>query len=190
VMFRAGEQGVMRNPDIASSLTNDLYISPVSVQEEEHAHSHGEAHTLSKGRAVMIRNASLTFVKFDMGSHGMEGMGAAGMKIGSEIHVVRGSQRETIVPAMTYVPDKAPDMQPARSEILDGTVRLTGMNAGMKDGESAVTIEIDTHKETPAAVESLIVEASVKPFVGLLWLGFLVMVGGFCISIVQRWKDA
>ena len=33
VMFESGEQGVMRNPDIANFLTKDLYVSPVSLQE-------------------------------------------------------------------------------------------------------------------------------------------------------------
>ena len=32
VMFETGTQGIMRNPDIASSLTRDFYISPLSLE--------------------------------------------------------------------------------------------------------------------------------------------------------------
>jgi len=189
VMFEAGEQGVMRNPDIASFLTKDLYLSPVSVQQEEGAHSHAAAHTLQKGRAMKIGDASVTFVKFDMGAHGMEGMGANGMKIGSQIEIVRGADREVITPVMVYAPDNAPEYQPARSTILGSDVRLTAMNAGMNAGESAVTIEVGSSDDRGGAGESLIVDASVKPFVGLLWLGFLVMMGGFGVAITKRSKE-
>jgi cytochrome c biogenesis factor len=64
------------------------------------------------------------------------------------------------------------------------------MNAGMEAGGSAVTIDIDDGRAAGPAGESLIVEASVKPFVGLLWMGFLLMLGGFGVSIAHRSKDA
>ncbi len=190
VMFQSGEQGVMRNPDIASFLTRDLYVSPVSVQEGEGAHSHGASYTLPKGRAVEVGDATATFVKFDMGAHGAEGMGQGAMKIGSRIDVVRGSERETIVPVMVYAPNAEPEYQPARSAILGGDVRLIAMNAGMNAGESAVSIEVGGGHGGSGPEETLIVEASIKPFVGLLWLGFLVMMGGFGVAIAQRWKEA
>jgi cytochrome c-type biogenesis protein CcmF len=190
VMFEAGEQGVMRNPDIASSLTRDLYVSPVSVQEGEGSHSHGSSYTLEKGRSATVGDATVTFVKFDMGAHGADAMGAAGMKIGSHLEVVRGARKETIVPVMVYKPNAEPIFEPANSALLGGPVRLTSMNAGMSTGESAVTIEVGDAHTGHGAQESLIVEASVKPFVGLLWLGVLVMMGGFGISIAHRSKDA
>ncbi len=190
VMFQSGEQGVMRNPDIANFLTKDLYVSPVSLQESEGGHSHGAEYTLEKGRAVKVGDAMVTFVKFDMGAHGGESMGAAGMKIGSHLEIVRGSEKETIIPVMVYVPNASPEYEPASSKILGGVVRLTTMNAGMSGGGSAVTIEVGDGKGGHAAEESLIVEASIKPFVGLLWLGFLVMMGGFGVSIAKRSKEA
>jgi cytochrome c-type biogenesis protein CcmF len=190
VMFEAGEQGVMRNPDIASFPTRDLYVSPVSVQEEEGGHAHARSYTLGKGQPAPIGDATVTFVKFDMGAHGAGAMGSAGMRIGSQLEVVRGSEKETLIPVMVYVPNAAPDHEPAVSTLLGGTVRLTAMNAGMEAGGSAVTIDIDDGHAAGPAGESLIVEASVKPFVGLLWMGCLLMLGGFGVSIAHRSKDA
>ena len=189
VMFESGEQGVMRNPDIASSLTQDLYVSPVSVQEGEGSHSHGTSYTLQKGQAAKVGDATVTFVQFDMGAHGGESMGATGMKIGSQLDIARGADRETVVPVMVYVPNAAPEYEPASSKLLGAEVRLTAMNAGMNAEGSAVTIELGDGHAGHGAEESLIVEASVKPFVGLLWLGFLVMMGGFGVSIANRSKE-
>ena len=112
------------------------------------------------------------------------------MKIGSAIEVVRGSQKETIVPVMVYVANAAPELEPAHSTILGADVRLTAMNAGVNTGESAVTIEVGDGRGGSVSEESLIVDASVKPFVGLLWLGFLAMMVGFGISIEKRSKEA
>jgi cytochrome c-type biogenesis protein CcmF len=191
VMFQAGEQGVMRNPDIANFLTNDLYVSPVSLQEAGGGHSHGTEVVLPKGRPVRVGDATLTFVKFEMSAHGAQGMGASGMKVGSEIRIARGQEQETIVPVMIYVPNAAPDLEPAHSAILGADVRLTAMNAGgIEAGESAVTVEVGSDEHGSGAEESLIVDASVKPFVGLLWLGFFVMMVGFGVSIAKRSKEA
>jgi cytochrome c-type biogenesis protein CcmF len=191
VMFQAGEQGVMRNPDIANFLTNDLYVSPVSLQEAGGGHSHGTEVALPKGRPVKVGDATLTFVKFEMSAHGTEGMGASGMKVGSEIQIARGPEKETIVPVMVYVPNAAPELEPARSSILGAEVRLTAMNAGgMEAGESAVTVEVGSGQHGGGAEEALIVDASVKPFVGLLWLGFFVMMVGFGVSIAKRSREA
>ena len=40
------------------------------------------------------------------------------------------------------------------------------------------------------AKESLTVEASIKPFISLVWTGILIMVAGFIISAFRRSKES
>ena len=40
------------------------------------------------------------------------------------------------------------------------------------------------------AVETLVVEASVKPFINLVWMGTVTLLVGFILTIVRRVQDA
>ena len=141
VMFDAGQQGVMRNPDIASFLTRDIYISPLGL-EEGNGHTHeGDRHTLPKGGTVKLGDAEVTFERFDMGSHGAE-MADGGMTVGSVLEVRRGSERETVTPAMVYSATGTPQYRNATSRLLGGEVQLLSMNVGGESSPSVVTVEL------------------------------------------------
>ncbi len=74
VMFDAGQQGLMKNPDIASFLLRDFYLSPVSFEQQQAAAADGDTYTIRKGETVDIGGAQATFVSFDMGAHGKDAM--------------------------------------------------------------------------------------------------------------------
>jgi cytochrome c-type biogenesis protein CcmF len=148
VMFQAGEQGVMRNPDIATSLLRDIYLSPVALNEAKSGDV--QSYTLLRGDSIRIGGVTARFVKFEMGQH--------------EYH-------------------------PSTSRLMDAAVRLVSMNVGMGQGSSTVTVEVEHPGATGETGESLIVEASVKPFVSLLWAGTLVMFAGFLFSVIRRSRE-
>jgi cytochrome c-type biogenesis protein CcmF len=100
VMFPGGEQGVMRNPDIATFFTRDFYLSPVGLEAAQAA-ADGEA--LGGGES-----------------------GGSGFR---------------------------------------------------------------TAQATPAQPERLVVEASIKPFMSLLWGGMVLMIIGFALAIVKRTQE-
>jgi cytochrome c-type biogenesis protein CcmF len=61
-MFETESSGMMRNPDIASFLTHDFYITPNGLEEnamDEHGHV-----TLIKERSVSVGPATMTFFRF------------------------------------------------------------------------------------------------------------------------------
>ncbi len=191
VMFEAGEQGLMRNPDIASSLTRDVYISPVSVDQMGGGESAAEeTYTLRRGESASVGQVNATFVRFDMPTHDQDAMANAseGMIVGSVLELQRGEDRETIIPATLYRPNSAPVYTPAVSRLLQARVKLVSMNIGMGPGQSTVTVSVQRSEGTGPA-ETLIVEASVKPLIGCVWAGTLVLMLGFIISILKRSKD-
>ena len=185
VMFDAGNQGIMRNPDIASFLTRDIYLSPLAL-EEGGGHTHdADRHTIQKGGTLRIGDVEMTFERFDMGSHGA-GMGSSGMTVGSVLELRRGSENETVVPAMIYSGTGAPQYRNASSRLLGTDIQLLSMNVGGDTSPSVITVELRKPGHGPDSSEALVVEASIKPFVNLLWGGTAVMMIGFVLAILKR----
>lgn len=187
VMFDAGDQGIMRNPDIEESLLRDIYVSPVSLTGAEHMH--GEAYTLPKGEEVAIGRVTARFVRFDMSPHGDQAP-TGGMVIGSVIELALEDERETVTPVSVFGPGGNPEYRPVASRLLGAPVRLLAMHVGMGEGPSTVQVEVERPHDHAPEAERLVVEASVKPFVSLLWIGTAAMFGGFILSIVRRLKEA
>jgi cytochrome c-type biogenesis protein CcmF len=191
VMFDAGQQGIMKNPDIASSLLRDFYISPVSFDQHQAGAAEGDTYEIRKGEAVAVGDAQVTFVGFDMGAHGKEMMarGDGGMSIGSVLEIKKSSATEKVVALAHYSSKSAPTFDAVRSDILGTTVQMTGMNVGMQAGESSVTLVVPRPGSVSSQPDVLVVEASVKPFINLLWGGTLVMLAGFALAILKRSKE-
>jgi cytochrome c-type biogenesis protein CcmF len=193
VMFDAGNQGVMRNPDIASFLTKDLYLSPVSLEQPDaHASHERETYTLPKGEAVSLGSVKATFVKFDMNAHSQEAMTTGeGMTIGSVLELSDGKSRETVVPAMYYTGNGQPQSTPSSSKLINGDIQLVSMNVGSSTEPSTVTVTVHrAHESHAPSPETLVVEASIKPYIGLLWAGTVIMTVGFFLAMVKRLKEA
>ncbi len=190
VMFETENSGVMRNPDIASFLTHDFYISPSGI-EEPHAEPHGVI-MLRKGESATVDGASVTFSAFDMNSHGQQTDNSV-MKVGVVLDIASGYKKEQVIPYVVF--DGAPKYFSAESKILNSPVELLAMNiGGMGEGASAVQISVtnsasshDGHDHANEK-ETLIIEASVKPFIGLVWTGTILIMIGLFVSIQRRSK--
>ena len=191
VMFDAGEQGLMRNPDIASSLTGDFYISPVSLDRAGgNAVDGHEDYTLLRGQPVTIGTVKTTFVRFDMGAHDAGAMmnGEGGMTVGSVLELSDGTSRETIVPLTVYRSDGPPTYTSPPSKLIRGNIQLVSMNVGMGSTQSSVTLRVE--RSAPAArAEALVVEASVKPYINFVWIGTVVLIIGFVLSLFKRSRE-
>lgn len=183
IMFHAGEQGIMRNPDIAASFVRDIYVSPVSLEEPE-THAAHESYILPKGESVPLGTMQARFVGFDMGQHG-----ADAMTVGSILEISNGKSRETLTPSLVYATNGSPSGKPIRSELLNANIQLVSMNVGMGNEKSTITVQLDNHQHEGQARETLVVEASVKPFVTLLWVGSFMMFAGIVLSIIKRIKE-
>jgi cytochrome c-type biogenesis protein CcmF len=195
VMFDGGQQGIMRNPDIASFFTSDFYISPVSL-EQPHAEEsdQAESFTIEKGKSITLGNVKATFVKFDMSAHSQDAMAQGssnGMTVGSIIELSDGKVTETVTPLVVYGANGEQEHRIVASKLLNANIKLVSMNVGgMGAAASSVTIGIQAGAHTHDQTESLIVEASIKPFIGLVWAGTVVMFAGFFLAMLKRLKEA
>lgn len=191
VMFDAGRQGVMRNPDIVSFFTKDVYLSPVSLNEDD-SHAGHETYTIPKGGTVSFGNVQAKFVKFDMNAHSTDAMksGGQGMTIGSVIELTDGVTRETVTPVAFYDAGGRPQYTPTQSKLINGNIQMVAMNVGMGgSAESTVTLHVERAGAATHAHETFVVEASIKPYIGLVWVGTVVMTLGFVLAMFRRLKE-
>jgi len=194
VMFHSEySNGTMRNPDIAMFLTKDFYISPVSLeQDEQTGYGNGPYH-LKKGVPIQAGDLVLTFRSFEM-SHDSQNrmMNGSGFPIGAAIEVKRGEKTEVVTPVTIYKEGSSPTYQSALLKDEKTSIQLLHMNVDMTTKESSIAIAV--HRDGKSAKseknEVLIVEASVKPFINLLWAGTVILFLGFVVSILRRAKEA
>ncbi len=129
-----------------------------------------------------------------MGANAEEAMmeEAGNMAVGSVLELTDGKAKETITPVTVYGTDGRQTFKPIQSALMNATVQLVSMNVGgMGSSSSAVTIGVRRDGEAEHQhEEALVVEASVKPFISLVWAGTLVMFAGFIIAMMKRLQEA
>ncbi len=180
----------MRTPDYVTMLTKDIYLEPISVDVPEQAPVERPVH-LRKGQTDQVGPFAVTFRKFEMQQHANESMMAgAGMRIGAVLEIREGKKKgKTVTVISSFEAGSVAEMQPYRvNDTLE--IRFVGMNIDTEGGGSTVILST----ANPAApvqqgVESLVVEASVKPFMSLVWLGAFVSMAGVAVAVVRRKRD-
>jgi cytochrome c-type biogenesis protein CcmF len=187
MMFETESSGMMRNPDIKSYFTQDMYIAPSGLEEnamDEHGHV-----TLVKEQTVAVGPSHMTFSAFEMKGHNSQGS-ATGTRIGAKIDIVVGEKSETVVPYVIY-DGKEQKYFGAESKLLGTKIEFQAMSiGGMGDGKSAIQIALKNMGGIPLSgkKETLVVDASVKPFISLVWIGTFFVLFGFVLSILRRKK--
>jgi len=189
VMFEARDQGIMRNPDIAATVARDFYLSPVSLEPPQEG-GPLKQYSLQKGSSVDVGGTTVTFVEFARGQHGGGAMMGNGQEVGvgAVLDLVKDGRRERLQPALTFAAN-APDRTPVPSTLLGGTVQLLSMDVSMGERPSVIEIGVQTGSASASRPDVLVVEASTKPFVSLLWGGTVIMMIGFGLAITKRWKE-
>ena len=186
VMFNNKEtEGLIRNPDIINLMTKDFYVSPLSL---EVADSKNEQElTIEKDEVQRFGDMTVKYSGYDFATSPEKGN-----VVTVTLEVTRGNNTVRLTPQMhnergkvSYIPASLPN-----SEI---SFTIKGMAMGRGDrGKSSVTLTVSSPLAAGTAPkpETLIVEASIKPFINLVWLGTVTMILGFFITIVRRGSDA
>lgn len=187
-------KGVMKNPDIANFVTKDLYLSPMGLVEPE-VFSQDELIELKKGEEKKVGDVSIQFNDFntynlDMGG---EEIRSGNYTIGAIIKVKDSKFTETLEPKIKYT-DGNPEYLAASITGNDvyGFYFVKMSIKGEEEGGTTATIAVVNKNNTSHSHrtdETLVLTASVKPFINVLWIGTGVLVLGFFISILKRRKE-
>ncbi|MBS1493196.1 MAG: cytochrome c biogenesis protein CcsA [Bacteroidetes bacterium] len=190
--FSQFSNGVMKNPDIANFPTKDLYLSPMGL-EQPSQFSEKDIHEMKKGDEIKVGDMKIQFVDFDFGGieQGGKEMQSGNFMIGATLKVTDSKFTETVSPKIKYT-EGNPEYTPASMTGNDNyEFYFTKMNAQGKDGAVAMIAVVDKKNPSKDGVteETLVLTASIKPFINVLWIGTGVLVLGFVISIFRRRKE-
>ena len=178
--------GVMREPDIVEGIFRDLYISPLETRES-HNHDSENEFTLTRGQSTELSGYKITFTDFNMGSNDSGGH----MRVGADLEVEFDNQVYNITPAIIMGAqgrEMAPAKLPVISDIENAgqpVILLASLNA---DSKQVNLIMRGLGHNTDETVSQLIVEFSLKPFMGILWFGTILLTLGTIIAFVKRVK--
>lgn len=193
VMYIADfNNSLMREPDILNNITKDFYIAPVSYEDGTSggSASGGEKINLTKGETAKIDGFDIAFEQFNFSQESMaEMMAGKPFQIGAVLKVEKAGKSETVELFMRSNGETR-EFTTAHLHEFEIDLLLISLDAS---GKVEVMINDGTHGQKAGmggTNEVLSIEASVKPFINLVWLGVLVMVAGFIVSTVRRLKES
>ena len=155
----------MRKPHIDRGLFNDIYISPLALQQDW-----GPGLRLGKGETVVQDGYEVTFLGFDL-------MGHQGGRVGTQVTISGAGAEHQVVPTLTIKPSGR-EQEIAYISDLGLAVALDEVDAG---GEVVLRLF-----QPDAAPQILILEVSQRPLISFLWLGALLAIVGSIMTLLQR----
>ena len=174
VMFNNKEtEGLMRNPDIINLMTKDFYVSPLSLESPDTKNE--QELTVNKDEVQKFQDMSISYLGYNFSSSPEKGN-----VVTVSLDVARGNKTFHLSPEMhnergkiTYIPVTLPNSN------VSFAIKGMGLGNGGR-GKSSITITVSTPLAAgqPPKSETLIVEASIKPFINLVWIGTITLVVG------------
>jgi cytochrome c-type biogenesis protein CcmF len=187
--------GLMRNPDIANLITHDFYLAPLSLEQPSADGPAIERVMIRHGETKSIGKVAMTFLDFDLSDEQrmamLEGKEA---RIGAKLRVaVDGGEPVEVSPGKLMGKEGGPQDDPAT---VDGKYQLviTSMRPNAEDktkGQVEIGVrDISASAAAGSQPDVLMVEASTKPAINLVWAGVIIMLVGFGTTIVRRAQEA
>jgi cytochrome c-type biogenesis protein CcmF len=183
VMYETNRMTV-QNPDIEHYLTKDFYIAPMNVMVKDNPNSL----VLKKGEEQTLNGYTIKFVNFNFQKSVLGGGSPDGkIKVVAILEVSKDGKTETLEPTYVMKAGSAPEIEWASlAQNAASKFAITKIDAS----SGRVMIEsqgVGENRNEPS--ETLIVEASIKPFINVLWMGTYIVFFGFGISIYRRWRE-
>ncbi|MCB0752093.1 MAG: cytochrome C biogenesis protein, partial [Ignavibacteriae bacterium] len=192
IMFVSSmNNSLMREPAIWNRFTKDFYVTPLSYENgETQTKSAGKKVTLKKGESIDYQGDNIVFESFDFPADAMSAMmGGGNFTIGANLIVkAYGGKSYKVEPKMKSVDGKR-EFVPVEVKDLDLVVEMTNLDASGTVNLILRSLSGDKQEIVSAPKEVLSIEASIKPFINLVWSGVILMVIGFIISAVKRTKE-
>lgn len=180
--------GLMREPDILSLLTKDIYISPLGYDEGKGENSEGQSLSFELGSQSNFDDATIlyqSFIKPDMSAMTTGGS----IKMGAVITVQKDGKTYTDSTVMQGTTGNF-DFIAAQFNDANLKVQVQKIDPTTKQAVFIVSNIVNKTQVTTQPKEVLTVTASIKPFISFVWIGVLVMFIGFFVSVARRLKES
>lgn len=165
-------QSLFREPYILKGAAGDIYITP---QQYVFAESHFASAIINKGEEQTISGLKVKFLDFDTSQ-----MGSEEMTIYANI-LVNGKK---------YKPGMKHSMghHLAIENKISGTERIITLE-GIDAGNKKIKVHITPEKGAVIPPDYAVIDVSLKRLIWLVWLGTLLITGGFLMAMFKEAKD-
>ncbi len=193
VMYIADfNNSLMREPDILEGVTKDFYVEPVSYSDgSESSSSGGTKVTLKKGESYNYDGKEIVFQSFKLPQDVMAAMQSGSpFTISAEIKV-KDYEKEYLLEPGIQMENGERKSLPAESKETNLKIEINNVSATSGQAELVISKLNDKNKQQSSPPkEVLTINASVKPFISLVWSGVLIIVLGFILSAARRTKES
>jgi cytochrome c-type biogenesis protein CcmF len=193
--------GLMRNPDIRNLYSHDFYLAPLSLEQPSSVTNAGVTSVdLKLGEEKTVGELKVKFEDFDFPENQREAMmEGKDVEIGARLLV---SEIEKRKPPVEVVPKKAMHQGQMTDEPVtyanNYQINLDALRPDQENRDnSRITVSVKDLVVAQAAeqaeagkADTLIAEATVKPFINLVWSGLIILLVGFGVTIVRRFQEA
>jgi len=195
VMYRSEfNNSIVREPAILTLLTRDIYFAPLGFDEggqtqSQHSHNHI---SLEKGASTEFEGTKVTFVKFNMAAETMQAMSEGkDFQMGAVLEIEKNGKKTETELLRKQIDGKV-EFTSFESKEMNLKIEMENLSAGVIDIALSALDGSETQTTTTQTEtnEVLSVNASIKPFVNLVWAGVAIMVIGFFIAMTRRLKES
>ncbi len=188
-------------------LTRDLYLSPQGMESVSsgngfHANEYGLEIPLRLNQPTKLGSFTFTFKGFSVPDNQREAMmDGQAFRLGSIVELTSTSgKKETITPTNYIEPNGENKLSTVQLKSGD-QFTVTNVKVDNKTKEAEITLAYLPAKDSPDhpllakandpqnGGQELVIEATIKPFINLVWGGVVVMVIGFIITWRRRRAD-
>jgi cytochrome c-type biogenesis protein CcmF len=195
IMYHSAyNDGLMRNPDIVNLFTKDLYVAPLSLeQKDQSGMSPSQKARIRKGESKQLGDLQVKFVDFEFPVMEKAAMlEGKEVRIGARLEIVGPEgKKQTVTPYQLIKDGEATNLPTRYADTYD--VLLLSMKPNQETPDSS-SVEVGITE--PAAGDAgpnrdiLVVEASIKPAINLVWTGVILLLVGFIVTIYRRAQEA
>ena len=192
--FNTQENSTIRNPDIINFISRDFYVSPVSV--EEGGQSEEVPLRLGKGVTERLKDLQFEFTGFEFTDEQRAAMtDGKPFVINAGIQITEGREKKRLDLKMKSGPAGA-EFIPAPYTARDGKTYELAIKQMMPSQDDPtksaveISVKLPVDDSMPKKEETLVIEASVKPMINLVWAGTITLIIGFLLTIARRTEEA
>ena len=181
--------GLMREPAILTTFTKDIYVSPLGYEEGESHSQDGSVFQLEKGDNIKFEGSNITFTEFDIPPETMQAMQAGeDFEMGAVLSAEKDGAIKDFELKRKSVNGKIEYTSETISE-FNLKVDLLNLQAGKID-VSLSSLDGKQIEKVENKKEILSIAASIKPFINFVWIGVVIMVVGFFVSVARRLPES
>jgi len=186
VVYQSNRGQWIQNPDVKKFIEKDIFVA-VSPNIMFDSGEDGGQITIGRGDSTLIGNNEylISFVDYDLEVEDQYVTDSTEVAVGAIIQITQKSTGEMKEVRPVYLIQKDRSVEFVQNTITDWgiTIAFTGMNVD----SGSIVLGIEGISVTPE--DWLVVQAYEKPFISLVWIGFIILTIGFFVSIFRRAAD-